>query len=159
MTNSSQQVLINGQWRASSQSAVFSPTNPTLGEPIALNFPVSQWSDCDEALTAASNAFVQLRTMAPEAFATFLEKYANLIEADKEGLVEIAHLESGLAKSPRLADVELPRTLNQLRLAATAARQQNWSVPTIDSKANLRSCYQAIGDRKSSCRERVCAIV
>ena len=145
MTNPTQQVLINGQWRASSQSAVFSPTNPTLGEPIALNFPVSQWSDCDEALTAASNAFVQLRTMDPEAFATFLEKYANLIEADKEGLVEIAHLESGLAKAPRLADVELPRTLNQLRLAATAARQQSWSVPTIDSKANLRSCYQAIG--------------
>ena len=145
MTNPTQHVLINGQWRASSQSAVFSPTNPTLGEPIALDFPVSQWSDCDEALTAANLAFTQLRTMSPEAIALFLEKYASLIEADKDGLVEIAHQESGLPKSPRLADVELPRTINQLKLAATAARQQSWSVPTIDSKANIRSCYQAIG--------------
>ena len=145
MTNPSQQVLINGQWRASSQSSVFSPINPTLGQPIALEFPVSQWSDCDEALTAANNAFRQLRTMAPEGFALFLEKYASLIESDKEGLVEIAHQESGLPKSPRLADVELLRTINQLKLAAAAARQQSWAVPTIDTKANIRSCYEAIG--------------
>lgn len=145
MTISSQHVLINGQWRASSQSAVFSPINPTLGQPIELAFPVSQWSDCDEALTAAYSAFVQLRTTSPETIAAFLEKYAALIEADKEGLVEIAHQESGLPKSPRLADVELPRTINQLKLAAAAARQQSWAVPTIDTKANIRSCYQAIG--------------
>lgn len=83
--------------------------------------------------------------MAPESIASFLEKYASLIEADKEGLVEIAHQESGLPKSPRLLDVELPRTINQLKLAAAAARQQSWAMPTIDSKANIRSCYQAIG--------------
>jgi len=145
MTNPTQEVLINGQWRASSQSAVFSPTNPTLGQPLAIEFPVSQWSDCDEALTAAASAFTKLRTMASEAIALFLEKYASLIEADKDGLVEIAHQESGLPKSPRLADVEMPRTLNQLRLAAAAARKQSWSMPTIDTKANIRSCYQAIG--------------
>jgi len=119
--------------------------NPTLGQPIALEFPVSQWADCDQALAAASEAFGQLRKMAPESIALFLEKYAALIEADKDGLVEIAHEESGLPKSPRLADVELPRTINQLKLAAAAARQQSWSVPTIDSKANIRSCYEAIG--------------
>lgn len=145
MTNPSQSVLINGQWRTGSHSAVFSPINPTLGQPIALEFPVSLWSDCDEALTAATSAFVKLRQTAPEAIALFLEKYASLIDADKEGLVEIAHQESGLPKSPRLADVELPRTVSQLRLAAAAARQQSWAVPTIDSKANIRSCYQAIG--------------
>ncbi len=145
MTNPSQPVFINGQWRASSQSSVFSPTNPTLGQPIAIEFPVSQWSDCDEALAAAARAFKELRSMPPESVALFLEKYASLIEADKEGLVEIAHQESALPKSPRLADVELPRTLNQLRLAAAAARQQSWAMPTIDTKANIRSCYQAIG--------------
>ena len=83
--------------------------------------------------------------MAPESIALFLEKYASLIEADKDGLVEIAHQESGLPKTPRLADVELPRTVNQLKLAATAVRKQSWSMPTIDTQANIRSCYQAIG--------------
>ena len=145
MTNPTQQVLINGQWRASSRSAVFSPSNPTVGQPIAIEFPVSQWSDCDEALTASASAFAELRAMAPESIALFLEKYASLIEADKDGLVEIAHQESGLPKTPRLADVELPRTVNQLKLAATAVRKQSWSMPTIDTQANIRSCYQAIG--------------
>ena len=145
MTNPTQQVLINGQWQSSSQSAVFSPINPTIGQSIAIEFPVSQWSDCEEALSAAANAFIKLRAMNPDAIALFLERYASLIEADKEGLVEIAHQESGLPKSPRLVDVELPRTINQLKLAASAARQQSWSMPTIDTKANIRSCYQAIG--------------
>ncbi|HUP80088.1 MAG TPA: aldehyde dehydrogenase (NADP(+)) [Pirellula sp.] len=137
--------MINGQWQSSSQSEVFSPINPTIGQSIAIQFPVSQWSDCDEALSAAANAFIKLRAMDPVAIALFLERYATLIDADKEGLVEIAHQESGLPKSPRLADVELPRTINQLKLAASAARQQSWSMPTIDTKANIRSCYQAIG--------------
>ena len=145
MTNPSKNVFINGQWRAASHSAVFSPSNPNLGQPIALEFPISDWSDCDAALTAAANAFAQLRRTTPESIAMFLEAYASLIEADKDGLVEIAHQESGLPKSPRLADVEMPRTINQLKLAAAAARQQSWAIPTIDSKANIRSCYQAIG--------------
>ena len=145
MTNVTQQVLINGNWRSGSHLDVFSPTNPTLGQPLSLQFPVSQWSDCDDALTAAASAFVELRAMTPDAIALFLEKYASLIETNKDELVEIAHQESGLPKSPRLADVELPRTINQLKLAASAAKQQSWSMPTIDSKANIRSCYQAIG--------------
>lgn len=145
MTQAVQPVLIQGQWRASAHSSVFSSLNPTLGQPIAIEFPISQWSDCDEALAAASSAFAEMRTMSPDSIAQFLEKYASLIEADKDGLVDIAHQESGLPKSPRLADVELPRTINQLKLAAAAARQQSWAMPTIDTKANIRSCYQAIG--------------
>ena len=143
--NTTQPVLVDNQWRSASQSSAFSSIDPNLGQPIELEFPVSQWSDCDEALTAAARAFVALRSMPPESIALFLEKYASLIEGDKEGLVEIANRESGLPKSPRLADVELPRTIHQLKLAAAAARQQSWSVPTIDTKANIRSCYQSIG--------------
>ena len=45
----------------------------------------------------------------------------------------MAHRETGLPKSPRLADVELPRTTGQLRQAAAAARTGNWRQPIIDS--------------------------
>jgi NADP-dependent aldehyde dehydrogenase len=57
----------------------------------------------------------------------------------------MAHQETALPIKPRLRDVELPRTANQLRQAAAAARDGSWSVPTIDSKLNIRSRYAAIG--------------
>jgi len=41
--------------------------------------------------------------------------------------------------------VELPRTTGQLRQAAAAAVDGSWALPTIDTKANIRSCYSAIG--------------
>src|SRR5690606_22087020 len=67
------------------------------------------------------------------------------IEARKDELVNMAHAETALAISPRLADGELPRTTNQLRQAAAAVREGSWSMPTIDSKQNIRSVYGAIG--------------
>ena len=54
-------------------------------------------------------------------------------------------IETGLAKSPRLHDVELPRTSNQLRLAAAACRVGSWAQATIDTVAGIRSCYEPIG--------------
>jgi NADP-dependent aldehyde dehydrogenase len=41
--------------------------------------------------------------------------------------------------------VELPRTTNQLRLAAAAALEGSWALPTIDSKLNLRSVLAPLG--------------
>lgn len=55
------------------------------------------------------------------------------------------HLETALPATPRLADVELPRTSGQLRLAAAAAREGSWMLATIDTAANIRSCFAAIG--------------
>jgi NADP-dependent aldehyde dehydrogenase len=145
MTQVPHPILVNGQWRPGSHATAFSPINPSTGAPLSESFPVSDWSDCDAILTAAASAFSELRNRTPDEIALFLETYASLIEADKEALVEIAHQETGLPKAPRLGDVELPRTVGQLRQAAAAARQQSWSMPTIDTKANIRSCFQAIG--------------
>ena len=59
--------------------------------------------------------------------------------------MEIAHAETALPKSPRLADVELPRTSGQLRQAAAAALEGSWAMPTIDTKANIRSMLAPLG--------------
>jgi NADP-dependent aldehyde dehydrogenase len=138
-------VLLNGQWQASQSTGTFQATNPTTGEKIETLFPISSWQDCDVALTAAEAAFWELKKCGSEKIARFLEIYADKIDADKATLVELAHRETGLPTAPRLADVELPRTSNQLRLAAKATRDGSWSLPTIDTKANIRSCYQALG--------------
>ncbi|MCA9054045.1 MAG: aldehyde dehydrogenase (NADP(+)), partial [Planctomycetaceae bacterium] len=96
-------------------------------------------------LEAADEAFRQVRDWPGERFGAFLDRYATAIEARAGELVEAAHAETGLPVEPRLKGAELPRTTNQLRQAAVAARDGSWSEPTIDRQANIRSVFGAIG--------------
>lgn len=138
-------ILINGSWVAADSNGTFQATNPALGSAIEEQFPISKWSDCEKALNAAVEAFEQMRSVPRNRIADFLELYASKIEAKKEALVAKANEESGLPKAPRLADVELPRTTNQLKQAAAAVRSGSWAMATIDTKANLRSVFEPIG--------------
>ena len=138
-------VLIAGEWRQAKYEHTFKASDPNKNELLPVEFPVSQWEDCDAALEAAAQAARELRELPAEKIADFLDCYADRIEAAKDGLVDAAFSETGLAKSPRLADVELPRTSNQLRAAAEACRTGNWAMPTIDTKTGIRSCYEALG--------------
>jgi alpha-ketoglutaric semialdehyde dehydrogenase len=142
---STRPVLVAGRWRPAQATSTFRADNPSTREPLPDEYPVSSWQDCDEALDAAVEAAVALRKTPPAAIAAFLEGFAARIEARKDELVAMAHAESGLAKAPRLADVELPRTSNQLRQAAAAALDGGWALPTIDTKTNIRSCFGALG--------------
>src|SRR5438874_4873797 len=116
-----QPILINGQWRAAHAAETFHAENPATGETLPDEFPISAWDDCDAALNAAAEAASLLRETSAERIATFLTRFAERIEARCEEIVEIANLETALPKSPRLAEVELPRTTGQLRQAAAAA--------------------------------------
>ena len=138
-------VLIGGTWRPAKATKTFQAANPATGERLPGTYPVSGWEDCDAALTAAADAASELRRMPPDAIARFLTRFAERIEAGKAALVEQAHLETALPKSPRLADVELPRTTGQLRQAADAALEGSWALPTIDTKNQIRSCFEPIG--------------
>lgn len=139
------QVLIDGAWRDADATGTFQATNPNTNEKLPAEFPVSSWADCDAALAAAAVAAREMRKLAPEAVAEFLELFADKIEAAKDSLSETAFNETGLAKSPRLADVELPRTSNQLRAAAKSCRTGDWALATIDTATGIRSCYEPLG--------------
>ncbi|MCA9140518.1 MAG: aldehyde dehydrogenase (NADP(+)) [Planctomycetales bacterium] len=138
-------VLIAGSWRDADSVGTFQATNPNTNEKLAADFPISSWADCDAALDAAQQAAREMRKLGPEPIAKFLECYADKIEAAKDALVEAAHAETGLPKSPRLADGELPRTSGQLRAAATSCRSGDWALATIDTAAGIRSCYEPLG--------------
>ena len=140
-----QPVLIAGKWLAANATSSFQAENPATGEKFPEAYPVSSWADCDAALNAAVEAADILRTVPAEQLATFLTRYADRIDARKTELAGIAHAETALAKSPRLADVEIPRTTNQLRQAAAAALDGAWALPTIDAKLNIRSVLAPIG--------------
>jgi NADP-dependent aldehyde dehydrogenase len=140
-----QPVLIAGSWRPARATGSFGAESPLDGQPFPEEFPISGWPDCDEALDAAAVAAALLADLPRERIAQFLTRFAERIEAAAAELVEAAHRETALAKAPRLAEVELPRTVVQLRQAAAATLDGSWAVPTLDSKINLRSCLRAIG--------------
>lgn len=144
-TSTVRPVLVAGQWRDANYQSTFQATNPNKNETLVAEFPVSSWDDCDAALNAAVDAAKRLRQLPSAKIADFLERYADRIDAAKDALVEAAFSETGLGKSPRLADVELPRTSNQLRAAAAACRSGSWALPTIDTAAGIRSCYESLG--------------
>lgn len=144
-TSTVRPVLVAGKWRDADFQETFQATDPNKNQTLPAEFPVSRWEDCDEALEAASKAATELRKLPAAKIADFMERYADRIDAAKEALVEAAFAETGLGKSPRLADVELPRTSNQLRAAAAACRTGNWALPTIDTAAGIRSCYEPLG--------------
>lgn len=139
-----QKVLIAGTWKQSDAAGTFQPDNPSTRKPTGEVYPVSGEKEVMEAVEAAAQASEQLQAFYPDGVASFLETFADRIEARADEIVAMAHAESGLPASPRLADIELPRTTGQLRQAAAAARSSSWSLPTIDTGSNIRSVYQPL---------------
>ena len=133
---SMQPVLINGNWVDSESVGTFHAANPHSATSIAIDYPVSSWSDCEAALDAAARAHREMRNLPCPQIASYLERYADRLEARAEEICDIAYQETGLPIRPRRLEVELPRTTGQLRQAAHAARHSTWSRPTI----RARSC-------------------
>lgn len=140
-----EQVLVQGGWRKATAKSTFWATNPATGALLEPEFPVSEWQDCEDALNAAAAVAKELRTLPTEKIAAFLDLYATKIEEHAGALVETANAETGLPITPRLKDVELPRTTTQLRQGAAAAREGSWTHAVIDTKANIRSHFAPIG--------------
>jgi alpha-ketoglutaric semialdehyde dehydrogenase len=138
-------VLINGRWQASAGRESFQATNPATKAVLPDEYPVSPWPEIEAALQAAASAFEETRSWPGERFAAFLDRYADEVESRSDDIVRLANLETALPVEPRLKNVELPRTTNQLRQAAAAARDGSWALPTIDTKANIRSVLAPIG--------------
>ncbi len=135
-----QPVLIAGQWRdAVDPVGSLQAHDPSTGQAIEGLYPVSSRQEVEQALAAAVAVAEAMAAAEPARIAGFLEAYADGIQAQSDALVELAHRETGLPKTPRLRDVELPRTTGQLRQAAAAVRQSSWTQPVIDTSSGLRA--------------------
>jgi NADP-dependent aldehyde dehydrogenase len=140
-----EKVLIDGAWREADATGTFQAIDPATGTTLDHVFPVSSRTDIEAALTAARAAALELESTDREQIAAFLDAYAAGIEARADEIVAAAALETALPASPRLADVELPRTTGQLRQAAAACREGSWCEATIDTGANIRSKFGPLG--------------
>jgi len=141
-----QPVLIEGEWRPSqSPRGEFQAVSPLTRETLPERFPISGNEDLERALTAAHRAILAMKESSPDQIAYFLETYAQNIENNAESLVAVASQETALPAVPRFFNIELPRTVDQLRQAAAAARDRSWCQATIDSRLNIRSKYTGLG--------------
>lgn len=142
-----QPVLVDGRWaQADAPTGSFRALDPSRRRELADRaFPVSGWSDLEAMLAAGGHAAEAMARLPGRRIAAFLDACADAIDARAAALVEAAHRETGLPAEPRLRDVELPRTTQQLRQAARAARDGGWSRPTIDTAANIRSVHGPLG--------------
>jgi alpha-ketoglutaric semialdehyde dehydrogenase len=139
-----EKILIAGEWRDADSTGSFKAINPSTGDTLDHEYPVSNRSDVEAMLAAGYEASRELKAVPREHIALFLEGYAQRIEDRRDEISAVASEETALPVSPRLADVELPRTTNQLRQAADAVRNHSWAEPTIDSASNIRSMYAAL---------------
>ncbi|MCE9631703.1 MAG: aldehyde dehydrogenase family protein [Planctomycetia bacterium] len=138
-------ILVGGTWRPADASRTYRAIDPATGSHREALWPVSRWSDVDAALAAAVAAAAELARMPATAIADFLGRYADRLEARAAELVAVAHAETGLAVRPRLAEAEMPRTLDQLRQAAAAAREGTWRMAMIDTEKNIRAAACGLG--------------
>ena len=138
-------VLLAGEWREADATGAFQAVDPCTGEPVDGSYPVSSRAEMEGAVAAAADAADALLDTDAGMRAAFLEAYADGIDANADEIAERAHIETALPLSPRLRDVELPRTTGQLRQAATAVREGTWMEATIDTETNIRSRLGPLG--------------
>ena len=138
-------VWIAGKWRQSRSTGSFQAENPALGAALPEKYPVSSWDEALEALEAGGAAAEILESTSGVQIAAFLEAYAQEIEATADALAAQANVETGLPVAPRLRNVELPRTVDQLRQAAEAARDETWRRPIHDAARNIHSMFAPLG--------------
>jgi len=138
-------ILICGYWKESSTDKSFQAFNPATGEKIGDLYPVSTINEVNQAVKFAAETAYELLSFDTQKIADFLERYAEYIENDADSIAKLASLETGLAFSPRLKDIELKRTVNQLRQAAEACRNKTYAMPVIDKELNICSMYGPLG--------------
>ncbi len=138
-------ILVGDVWTPAHGERSFQATNPATGDLLPDQYPISDWHDCETILDQAHEAFVRMVDTPVERISDFLVTYADLLTADADSICRIASLETGLPVSPRLRDVELARTTNQLRQAASAALDGSWRLAAIDTQYQLRSMLSAVG--------------
>jgi len=141
-----QPVLINGSWREPKfPIGHFQSITPETGVAQGKRYAISSFADIELALSASHWAVKELKSVSPENIAKFLELYASNIEDRALLLSQTAAIETALPEKPRLRDIELPRTTDQLRQAARAAKDRSWCQATIDTKTNIRSKFSPLG--------------
>jgi 2,5-dioxopentanoate dehydrogenase len=129
----------------------FRTTNPENGELSSIEFIEATSDEVDHAVRLASDSFPLFNRLEPHKRAAFLLAITQEIEELGEDLFTIFCFESGLSR--QRAEIELNRTLFQLRSFAEALVLGDWMEASIDTansesvpkKPDIRKMMTGIG--------------
>lgn len=111
-------------------NGVLRAVNPATAESFGPEFTLLSAPQVADATAAAAQAFDTFRDTAPAQRAEFLDQIAVNIEAQRDEIRTIAHLETGIAEAA--LDGEIGRTTGQLRLFAEVVRQGDFNGVRVD---------------------------
>jgi 2,5-dioxopentanoate dehydrogenase len=123
------EMLIGGRAVRGTESALHA-VDPATGKELEPEFGGGSAADVDAACTLAEGAFDAFRAVSLEERAKFLESIAQGILDLGDALLERVMSESGLPRGR--VEGERGRTVGQLRLFASLAREGRWLNATID---------------------------
>jgi betaine-aldehyde dehydrogenase len=112
--------FVNGASVPSSSGKTSDLINPSTGEAYA-KAPVSSSADVDQAMKAASDAFVGWRDSTPSERQKALLKIADVLESRAEEIVAIESRNTGKPLAITMSE-EIPPMIDQIRFFAGAAR-------------------------------------
>ena len=150
------QHFIAGQLIGDRSAGTFQAENPAGRAKLPGEFCEATERDVDAALTAAAEAFTELRTAAVKKRARLLERMADEVENLGDELIDRAHQETGYPAGRLIA--ERGRATLQARSYAEYILAGHWRDARIDHgdadrkidgqarpKPDVRSCFQALG--------------
>ena len=130
----------------------FKSVNPADGTALEPAFCEAGESEVNRALELADEAFEVLQTVPVKTIAALLERIADRLEIEGEGIIARAHLETALPVE-RLSS-ELARTAGQARAFAALALGGSWAQARIDHslpgrkplpKPDIRTVFMGVG--------------
>ena len=121
-------VLIAGEWRQPANPAgSFKAIDPTAGKPLPESYPVSSIDDVTAAIRAAEDAAARAaRDPGRRRSRGSSTTTRRASKPTPTRWSSAPRARPGCRVTPRLRNVELPRTTNQLRQGAAAARDRSW---------------------------------
>ncbi len=120
---------INGEWITSSSKETYEVTNPANVEEVIGEFPLSTESDVEKAVNDAHNAFQEWRKVPASERASYIYRFIELLDENRERLGEALCKEQG--KPLKEAISEATRGVNEMRfVAGEAVRLDGQTLPS-----------------------------
>lgn len=139
-----QQMLVNGEWINAEGPEAIDVVNPANGQ-IITTTPIANESDVDKAVASSRRAFNTLwKDFAPAKRGELIWKLADLLERDKQTLMELESIDNG--KPLNKAEYDVNAAINHFRYyAGLASKIEGRQIPVSSPNKVVYAKREALG--------------
>lgn len=139
-----QKMLVHGEWINATGPGVIDVVNPANGRTITTT-PIADESDVDNAVASSRRAFnTTWRDFAPAKRAELIWKLADLLERDKQILMELESIDNG--KPVNKAEYDVNAAINHFRYySGLATKIEGRQIPVSSPNKVVYAKREALG--------------